>query len=216
MPTNWDAKRFPEEGLALPNVTRHQSLWRTFHRIENGSPQPRMLSANLLVCHRTGPSFQVRTVQWIAARSRLWPISRPDSGSATRAQRGLLLKRSAENAKRDREQRYSLLRVSAPALVIARGLDIWEIIRASVPEWWPAEKREETISRLGLAVSEGRVSATPQAIEAAVQKAASAHNKMFSEWAVGGGAGKWVSLEAPKYEDGATTVGDTVSQGLWE
>jgi hypothetical protein len=38
---------------------------------------------------------------------------------------------------------------------------------------------------------------------------------MFSEWAVGGGAGKWVSLEAPKYEDGATAVGDTVSEGLW-
>jgi hypothetical protein len=107
----------------------------------------------------------------------------------------LLLKRSAENAERNREQSLSLLRISAPAIVIARSLDIWEIIRSSVPESWPTEKREETISRLGLAVSEGRVNATPQAIAAAVQKAASAHNKMFSEWAVGGGAGKWVSLE---------------------
>jgi hypothetical protein len=126
-----------------------------------------------------------------------------------------IYKRASENVERQRLERRALIRVTAPTIVLARSLDIWEVIRAAVPPRWPEEMRNEAISRVGLEVCDGRCKPTETAIGAAILRAGVDHNRMFSEYAMGGGAGKWVSLEAPKYEDGATTVGDTVSEGLW-
>jgi hypothetical protein len=125
----------------------------------------------------------------------------------------LIWKRSAENAKRKVRERYSLVRVSVPAIVSARSLDIWTMIRAAVPAWWGEEKREEVISRLATAVCEGRVK--PHQIREAVHTMATAHDRMFTQYAMGGGAGKWRSIDAPLREDGSMTLSDLVSDGLW-
>lgn len=126
-----------------------------------------------------------------------------------------IIKLSIANRKLRLEERRRLYRVEAPAIVHRRIVDIWQLVQSLVPAHWSEDKRSETIARVGLELSDGRCAPTGAAIRAAIQRASTDHNRMFSEWAMGGGSGKWVSLDAPRWEDGSTTVGDTVSQGLW-
>jgi hypothetical protein len=102
--------------------------------------------------------------------------------------------------------------MAAPTIVVARGLDVLTAIRAAVPEWWDAERREEVISRLGVAIAEGRVK--PHEISARVDEFATAHARMFTQYAPTGG--KWFSLDAPLYDDSGITLGDTITRGFWD
>lgn len=53
-------------------------------------------------------------------------------------------------------------------------------------------------------------------IEASMKRIAADHSRMFSEWALGGGEGKWRSLDAPLFDDSGMTLGEKMTGGPWD
>lgn len=121
--------------------------------------------------------------------------------------------RLLKNAEANRVALAQERRKTVPTILLVKSHDIMDVIRAGIPQHWDREKQNDVLGRVWLELSEGRVKR--HQIPDAIKQASIAHNRMFSEWAMGGGAGKWRSLDAPAFADGTMTVGETVSNGLW-
>ena len=109
-------------------------------------------------------------------------------------------------ARKNVEERGHLRRKSTPRIVLQNSFDIWDEIRAAVPESLPSQDRDEVVARIGLAVCEGTIGRSE--IQGRVREFIAAHFRMFSKYGP-------ASLDKPLYEDGAETLVDRVTEGLW-
>jgi hypothetical protein len=82
------------------------------------------------------------------------------------------------------------------------------------PRFWPKFARDEVVGDLFLQLSERliRRADVPGMIKSHITK----HNRMFPPNFAKFGDGRLVSLDARLFEDGAMTLGDTISRGLWD
>jgi hypothetical protein len=119
----------------------------------------------------------------------------------------LVLRLSAANAKIHYAAEYLRRRTSHRAKLDARAADVFAMIRAAVPANFPRDAREEIIASMALAIIEGRL--WQRDIGQRVGEFIKAHYRMFSNFGP-------LSLDARLYDDGATTLGDTISRGLWD
>jgi len=88
--------------------------------------------------------------------------------------------------------------------------NMWAIIDDAVPRNLLSEVRMEICQRLALDVMERRCECTAAGLSNALERHRRQYYKDY--------ANKWgdESLDAPMFEDGTTTRGDTISRGLWD
>jgi hypothetical protein len=120
----------------------------------------------------------------------------------------LVLRLSSANAKIHHAEasarRAQILR--APAIA-ADGTDIFMLIRSAVPANLPAQIRDDVIGAMALEIVEGKLRAAD--IRRRVREYVTAQYRAFSKFGP-------LSLDARLYDDGATTLGDTITRGLWD
>jgi hypothetical protein len=113
----------------------------------------------------------------------------------------LVNKRAAAQARAERNRM-----VAAPALLQNDGSDAYEAIMRATANLWEGE-RGDVMSLMFIAVAEGRV--RPRDAAARLPEFLRDHRRQFGKFGP-------LSLDAPIFEDGATTLGDTVTIGLWQ
>lgn len=89
----------------------------------------------------------------------------------------------------------------------------FEAIDAVVPTNLPPDMRSDVINDIWVAAKDGKI--TADGLAACVSHFTASYNKMFPTKYAKFGNAPLVSLDATLYEDGTTTRGDTVSEGLW-
>jgi hypothetical protein len=94
----------------------------------------------------------------------------------------------------------------APAIA-EHGADIFMLIRSAVPTTLPAQIRDDVIGAMTLEVVEGKLKTAD--IRRRVREFITAQYRQFSRFGPR-------SLDARVFEDGMTTLGDTISRGLWD
>lgn len=96
--------------------------------------------------------------------------------------------------------------IAAPALLKNEGADAYEAIMRATAHLWEGE-RGDVMSLMFLAVAEGKLD--PRQAESRLPEFVREHRRQFSKFGP-------VSLDAPAYGEGATTIGDLVTTGLWQ
>jgi hypothetical protein len=91
--------------------------------------------------------------------------------------------------------------------IAEHGADIFTLIRAAVPGSLPAQIRDDVIGAMGLELVEGKL--RPADIRKRVREFVTAQYRQFSKFGP-------LSLDARLYDDGTTTLGDTITRGLWD
>jgi hypothetical protein len=119
-----------------------------------------------------------------------------------------VVRRSTANAKihhgEATARRFQTLR--APAIA-EHGADIFMLIRSAVPVYLPAQIRDDVIGAMALEIVEGKLRAAD--IRRRVREYVTAQYRAFSKFGP-------LSLDARLYDDGVTTLGDTITRGLWD
>jgi hypothetical protein len=119
-----------------------------------------------------------------------------------------VVSRSTANAKIHHAEatarRFRMLR--APNIA-AHGEDIFAVIRSAVPANLLAQIRDDVIGAMALEIVEGKLRVAD--IRCRVHEYVTAQYRAFSKFGP-------LSLDARLYDDGATTLGDTISRGLWD
>jgi hypothetical protein len=101
-------------------------------------------------------------------------------------------------------RRAQILR--GPAIA-AHGADIFMLIRSAVPANLPPQIRDDVIGAMALEIVEGKL--RPKDIGRRVREFFTAQFRQFSKFGP-------VSLDARLYDEGSTTLGDTITRGLWD
>jgi hypothetical protein len=96
--------------------------------------------------------------------------------------------------------------VAAPALLQNDGAAAYEAIMGATAHLWEGE-RGDVMSLMFVAVAENKLRLRDAA--ARLPEFLREHRRQFSKFGL-------VSLDAPIYGDGTTTLGDTVTTGLWQ
>jgi hypothetical protein len=97
-------------------------------------------------------------------------------------------------------------RRAAPALARNNGADAYEAIARATAHLWGGE-RGDVMSLMFLAAAEGRL--LPRDAAARLPEFLREHRRQFGKWGP-------LSLDAPIFGDSTTTLGDTVTTGLWQ
>ena len=120
----------------------------------------------------------------------------------------LVVRLSSANAKIHHAEASARRAQIIRAPVIAeRGADIFALIRAAVSSSLPAQIRDDVIGAMALEVVEGKL--RPPDIRRRIWEYVTAQYRQFSKFGP-------LSLDARIYDDGATTLGDTITRGLWD
>jgi hypothetical protein len=143
---------------------------------------------------RTTPLPQVNGNQ------RPSPLRRPGFAWTDR----LVSSLAAVNAKAAQDTGKEALKV-APAIVLRRSNEIFEMIQRAVPSGLPRFARDEVVSMMALAAVERKLK--PSHIQRRVPEFVSAYYRQFSNYGP-------VSLDRPLFEESSMTL-DTVTRGLW-
>jgi hypothetical protein len=101
-------------------------------------------------------------------------------------------------------RRVQILR--APTIA-EHGTDIFSLIRSAVPETLPRQIRDDVIGAMALEVVEGKLKTAD--IRRRVREFITAQYRQFSRFGPR-------SLDARAFEDGTTTLGDTITRGFWD
>jgi len=114
-------------------------------------------------------------------------------------------------AKRNRPISYTLKRyghhlVTAPAILRNDGEDAFEAVRRATFNLWEGE-RGDVMSLMFIAVAEGRL--LPKDAAVRMPEFLREHPRQFGRFGP-------LSLDAPLFTDSATTLGDTVTTGMWQ
>lgn len=121
----------------------------------------------------------------------------------------LLAQRNEQEAK---AQYFQSRHTRIPAeLAKNNGIDAFAAI-VSATEELPAHLKDEVRSAMFLAVAEGRLNLRDAT--ARVREFVTLQYRMFTKFVPGGG-GIMRSLDEQVYDDGPTTLGDSVTHGLW-
>jgi hypothetical protein len=96
--------------------------------------------------------------------------------------------------------------VAAPAIMANDGADAYEAIMQATNALWDGE-RGDVISLMFLAAAEGRL--LPRDAVKRMPEFLREHRRQFSKFGPD-------SLDRPLFEDGAMTLGDTITTGLWQ
>lgn len=96
--------------------------------------------------------------------------------------------------------------IAAPALLRNDGADAFEAITRATSHLWEGE-RGDVVSLMFVAVAEGKL--LPRDAEKRLAEFVREQRRQFSKFGP-------VSLDAPAYSEGATTIGDLVTRGLWQ
>jgi hypothetical protein len=96
--------------------------------------------------------------------------------------------------------------IAAPAILRNDGADAYEAITGATVSLWEGE-RGDVMSLMFVAVAEGRLLAREAA--ARLPEFLRQHRRQFSKFGP-------LSLDAPIFADSATTLGDTITTGLWQ
>lgn len=102
--------------------------------------------------------------------------------------------------------------IAAPFVLRNDGADAFAAIMAATASL-PDHLRDDVRGTMFVAVSEGRLK--PNDIGRRVREYVTCHNRMFSQFVPNGG-GIMRSLDQQLFDDGPMTLGDTVTQGLWQ
>jgi hypothetical protein len=94
----------------------------------------------------------------------------------------------------------------APFIAV-RGADFLMLIRDAVSTNLPEQIRDDVIGVMALELVEGKL--RPADIRRRVREYVTAQYRQFSKFGP-------LSLDARLYEDGATTLGDTITRGFWD
>jgi hypothetical protein len=81
------------------------------------------------------------------------------------------------------------------------------LIRSAVPANLPAQIRDDVIGAMALEIVEGKLRSTD--IRRRVREYVTAQFRQFSRFGP-------VSLDARLYDDGSTTLADTITRGFWD
>jgi hypothetical protein len=81
------------------------------------------------------------------------------------------------------------------------------LIRSAVPANLPPQIRDDVIGAMALEIVEGKL--RPKDIGRRVREFFTAQFRQFSKFGP-------VSLDARLYDEGSTTLGDTITRGLWD
>ena len=81
-----------------------------------------------------------------------------------------------------------------------------------VPRHLPPDVRDDIAQSIFVALLDG--SLRRDEVKARVQRFVAAHNREANKHGVGK-YGLW-SIDAPAFAEGSTTLGDTISRGLWD
>jgi hypothetical protein len=125
------------------------------------------------------------------------------------------MKDANSRAQKERHRTDESEHTAAPAkkAKAAKGVELtYEAIDGAVPAHLPPDMRCELINDIWIAAKDGLI--TSETLEY-TKKFVTSHNKMFPTKYAKFGNAPLVSLDATLYEDGTTTRGDMVSEGLW-
>jgi hypothetical protein len=118
----------------------------------------------------------------------------------------------ANNTSRGQRIRYARERTRAQTATRRNEANDYQKILAMFPANFPG--RDDAAHDLFVAVFEK--SLKREDVQAHVKQFITAHNRMFpTDYATFAGR-RLLSLDARLFEDGATTLGDTISRGLWD
>lgn len=118
----------------------------------------------------------------------------------------------ANNNSRGQRIRYARERTRAQTATRRDEANDYQKILAMFPANFPG--KDDAAHDLFVAVFEG--SLKREDIGARVKHYVTAHNRLFPTNFAKFGDGRMVSLDARLFDDGAMTVGDTISRGLWD
>jgi len=97
-------------------------------------------------------------------------------------------------------------RRAAPALLRNNGADTYEAILRATAHLWEGE-RGDVMSLMFLAAAEGRL--LPRDAATRLPEFLREHRRQFGKFGP-------LSLDAPIFRDGTTTLGDMITNGLWD
>jgi hypothetical protein len=118
----------------------------------------------------------------------------------------------AKNNSRGQQIRYARERTRAQTAARRHEANDYGKIRALFPANFPG--RDDVVSDIFEALLSG--SLKREDVKARVKEYMAAHNRMFPTDFAKFGDGRLVSLDVRLFEDGAMTLGDTISRGLWD
>ncbi|MGM5033503.1 hypothetical protein [Tardiphaga sp. 803_E3_N1_3] len=96
-------------------------------------------------------------------------------------------------------------------LKISQNSNVFDVIEDALTMWLdPETERKDIITNIYLAVADGKLKVKD--IKAKAKGFVAAHRRQYSNTGRYGSA----SLDAPAYRDSTTSIGDTITHGLWQ